>query len=119
MLPVNGAEIIGSLQYDENFKPYGMFDFEEDDERRFKLTGNKVEDEQMMKRFVHPAIRLMPMTRPDGQTSGYRIGVEPFFKDYDGEYMTYKKLEELGKAKNWTPTSPFNQGANTFSSNVP
>ena len=108
VLPVNGAEIIGSLQYDKNFKPYGMFDFEEDDERRFKLTGNKVEDEQIMKRFVHPAIRLMPMTRPDGQTSGYRIGVEPFFKNYDGEYMTYKKLEELGKAKNFVPTSPFN-----------
>lgn len=116
VLPINGAEIIGALQYDENFKPYGMFNFEEDDERRFKLTGNVVEDELILKRFIHPAVRILPMMR-DGKATAYRIGVEPHFNDYNGEYMTYAKLKALGQAKNWTPT--INQGSNSIDPNFP
>lgn len=116
VIPINGAEIIGALQYDENFQPYGMFDFEEDDERRFKLTGNVVEDELILKRFIHPAVRILPMMR-DGKATAYRIGVEPHFNDYNGEYMTYAKLKALGQAKNWTPT--INQGSNSIDPTVP
>ena len=100
-LPI-GKEMKGNLQYREDGQPYAFYQLEDNNERRFTLTGNIVSDEMILKRYVNPAIRLIPdsATNP----SFYRLAVEPHFLKVDGDTMMETELQALAESSNWQPS---------------
>lgn len=96
-LPV-GMEIDGSQQYQESGEPYQWWNWNDNEGLSFQLTGNLEADQLLLKRFVHPGIRLVPQGADpmnEGAPTSYFVGVEPHFNNYDGEYMTLQELERL------------------------
>ena len=96
-LPV-GMEIDGSQQYRENGDEYQWWNWNDNESLAFQLTGNIEQDQLLLKRFVHPGIRLVPQGADpmnEGAPTSYFVGVEPHFNNYDGDYMTLQELERL------------------------
>lgn len=114
-LPI-GKELVGNLQYREDGQLYSWYQTEDNNERRFKLTGNIVTDEMLLKRYVHPAVRLIS-EGPEGSPQYYRLAIEPHFLEVDGDTMMESELQSLAESSNWKPTQ---QGNNqSFSNQYP
>ena len=96
-----GKEFKGNLQYREDGQVYSWYQLEDNNERRFTLTGNIVSDEMILKRYLHPAIRLIPNSKTN--PSFYRLAVEPHFNKVDGDTMMETELQALAESSNWTP----------------
>ena len=96
-----GKEFKGNLQYREDGQPYSWYQLEDNNERRFTLTGNIVSDEMILKRYLHPAIRLIPNSKTN--PSFYRLAVEPHFNKVDGDTMMETELQALAESSNWIP----------------
>ena len=105
-----GEEMKGNLQYREDGQLYNFFQTEDNNERKFTLTGNIVSDEMILKRYVHPAIRLIPDSKTN--PSFYRLAVEPHFNKVDGDTMMETELQALAESSNWIPENrrPDNNG---------
>lgn len=101
-LPI-GKEMKGNLQYREDGQLYNFFQTEDNNERRFTLTGNIVSDEMILKRYVHPAIRLIPDSKTN--PNFYRLAVEPHFNKVDGDTMMETELQALAESGNWQPSN--------------
>ena len=99
-LPI-GKEMRGNLQYREDGQLYNFFQTEDNNERKFTLTGNIVSDEMILKRYVNPAIRLIPDSKTN--PSFYRLAVEPHFLKVDGDTMMETELQALAESGNWIP----------------
>lgn len=104
-LPI-GQEMTGNLQYREDGELYNWYQTEDNNERKFKLTGNIVTDEMLLKRYLHPAVRLVSEDAQPGQPAYYRLAIEPYFKDVDGETMMETELQSLSESSNWKPSVP-------------
>ena len=96
-----GKEMKGNLQYREDGQLYNFFQTEDNNERKFTLTGNIVSDEMILKRYVHPAIRLIPDSKTNPRF--YRLAVEPHFNRVDGDTMMETELQALAESGNWIP----------------
>ena len=102
-LPI-GQELRGNLQYREDGQLYRFWQTEDNNERKFTLTGNVVADEMILKRYFHPAIRLIPDN--DQNPGFYRLAVEPHFNRVDGDTMMETELQSLAESENWQPSVP-------------
>lgn len=102
-LPI-GQELRGNLQYREDGQLYNFWQTEDNNERKFTLTGNVVADEMILKRYFHPAIRLIPDN--DQNPGFYRLAVEPHFNKVDGDTMMETELQSLAESENWQPSVP-------------
>jgi hypothetical protein len=101
------TSIDGSRQYREDGKEYSWWQTEDNNALEFKLTGNVANDELLLKRFVHPSIRLIPF--PAHAPTMYYMGVEPHFNNFDGKYMTFGALEELANSNQYPKAPNFNE----------
>lgn len=101
-----GKEMTGNLQYREDGELYSFWQTEDNNERTFKLTGNIVTDERLMKRYVHPAVRLVSEDAQPGQPAYYRLAIEPHFLEVDGDTMMETELKALSESSNWKPNVP-------------
>jgi len=101
-----GKEMTGNLQYREDGELYSWYQTEDNNERKFKLTGNIVTDEMLLKRYLHPAVRLISEEAQSGQPAYYRLAIEPYFKDVDGDTMMESELQSLSESSNWKPSVP-------------
>ena len=115
-LPI-GKELVGNLQYREDGQLYSWYQTEDNNERRFELTGNIVTDEMLLKRYVHPAVRLIS-EGASGQPEFYRLAIEPHFLEVDGDTMMESELQSLAESSNWKPTQATNVQS-SFSNQVP
>jgi hypothetical protein len=107
--PQSGSftSIDGSRQYREDGKEYSWWQTEDNNFLEFKLTGNVANDELLLKRFVHPSIRLIPF--PAHAPTMYYMGVEPHFNKFDGKYMTFGALEELANSGQYPKAPLYNE----------
>lgn len=96
-----GDRYTGNVQYNEEFEKYPFYDWNDNEELEFQFSGNLATDELMMKRFVHPSIKLIP-NDPTNPTF-YHVGVEPHFTQVNPDDMTETELKKLSDTSLFVP----------------
>ena len=94
--------------FDTNGREYGWvaraFNWgEADEEHTVKFTGDLTADLAKAKRFLHPAIKLVPIregNQKDGKVIGYNLSASPFFEGQDGLVQLKSMVARKGP---WVP----------------
>lgn len=100
--------------YGKDGKEYGWwaraFNWgEADEDKTVKFTGNLTSDTALARRFLHPAISLIPMREgnlPDGKVLGYNMGVSPYFEGDDGDVILKDMVNREGPWVEDKPKTP-------------
>ncbi len=101
-----------SLSLNQNITAQGLFNSNQErmggwrnwvpfvdgfEDETVKLTGDLQRDSQLMQRYLHPAVTLIPIregSSKDGDVRYYDIGIKAFFKDPPADFMTEARLRE-------------------------
>lgn len=112
-----------SLSLNQNITAQGLFNSNQErmggwrnwvplvdgfEDETVKLTGDPQRDTQLMQRYLHPAVTLIPIRQgssKDGDVRYYDIGIKAFFKDPPADFMTAASLTEAIRGK-FTITDP-------------